>query len=122
MKKKIFAFIAVAVLAFMFSFSACRRPWQWPWQRQNEYVVAGSLIVSVKTEYKNAFLENEITIEDFNCEYIESIHYIAWYSTDIGGIQVQLKKEYENKIDEAIQSIGSLDFVFSVEKEKYKID
>ena len=113
MKKKIFAFIAVVVLAFMYSFSAC--------QMQDEYV-AGSLIVSVKTEYKNAFLENEITIEDFNCEYIDSIQYIAWYSTDIGGIQVQLKKEYENKIDEAIQSIGSLDFVFSVEKEKYKID
>ena len=83
-----------------------------------EYV-KGEFCVSIAPEYKNAFLEKQITAKDFKIdeEYIDAISYTLWNSdSEQGFIYVQLKEPYWNLLDEIMKSVNELDFVIFVEK------
>ncbi len=103
-----FTVFCVSLLCTM---SACKS--------RDEYV-NNRLAVSIAFEYKEFFLEEKFTVEDFNSAYIESIQYGPWYSNaggvEVGFIYVQLKEKYVKHIDKVMQSINELDFVTKVEK------
>ena len=110
MKKFMIIFTVVLLLCSIFTMTAC--------EGNNEYV-EGEFVVSIKSEYKNAFYEENFTVEDFKYEYIESIRYDVWYSNEqeeVGYIYVQLKEKYVEYINEVMQSVKQLDFVQNVER------
>jgi hypothetical protein len=73
--------------------------------------------VSIKTEYKDKFLAEEFTAEDFNWENFERIEYGTWNSTiepEIGFLTVYLKRHGKKRVEDAIEHIYKLEFVNGV--------
>lgn len=70
--------------------------------------------VSIKTEYKEKFLAEEFSIEDFAWDNIDKIEYGPWYgtlNTERGWITVYLKKHGKKEVKNAAKHFDSLPFV-----------
>lgn len=75
-----------------------------------------SVIVTIKSEYKDEFEEEKITIEDLLYDNIESIEYGEWdYEHDYGLITVYLKKTGKKQVEQAIKHFLTLEFVLTAE-------
>lgn len=102
----------IAILMSLFVFSACE-----------EKLPYGDfcddrVIVNIKQEYKDAFLSNSFTIDDFDWYNIEKISYLAWYDNIVpeqGYIIVYLKRHGKLEVRSAINHFTRLDFVSSAE-------
>jgi hypothetical protein len=77
-----------------------------------------SVSVSIKADFKDKFLSEEFSIDDFDWENVERIEYIIWYSTsdpEIGFLTVYLKEHGKKQVRDAIEHFNTLDFVDSAE-------
>ena len=83
----------------------------------NEKFSKESIIVTIKSEYKDEFLNNEFTFEDFNFENIKKIEYSAWNQASNNGVMIiYLKKTGKIYVNSAIKHFEKLDFVENVDK------
>lgn len=89
------------------------------WQFKEGYL-KDEFAAYIGADYKDAFLKEEFTVQDFQSEYIESIQYDTWYSNEnrpeVGVIYIQLKDHHYNKLDEVMEAVNDLPFVIKVEK------
>ena len=83
----------------------------------NEKFSKESIIVTIKSEYKDEFLNNEFTIEDFNFENIKRVEYSAWNETSNNGVMIiYLIKTGKRFVNSALKHFEKLDFVKNVDK------
>ncbi len=86
---------------------------------KDEYV-EDMFMAYIGADYKNLFMEQEITVDDFENEYIEKVDYDheVWYSNEpeMGVIYIKLKAQYKDKLDEVMKQVKDLSFVMDVEK------
>ena len=78
-----------------------------------------SVYVYVGLEYKDAFLEEQFTIEDFQWPNVERVDYrrgFDEYHPNKGTILVYLKEHGQKQVEEAIEHFKTLDFVEDAEK------
>ncbi|MBE7088009.1 MAG: hypothetical protein E7370_00590 [Clostridiales bacterium] len=76
--------------------------------------------ILVNEEYKEAFLNKEITIEDFCWKNVERVEYGNWYansSPECGGLTVYLINSGEIQVLNAMSYFNTLDFVYVAELE-----
>ena len=76
------------------------------------------VLVDVKEEYKEAFINKEITIEDFCWDNVERIEYGSWYektSPQSGSLKVYLINPGEWQVLNAVNHFNTLDFVYLAE-------
>ena len=68
--------------------------------------------VLIKMEYKNAFLEREFTVEDFQSKYIESIEYCYWddYRNE-GRLRIKLQTKQKKYLEDVMEEVNGLSFV-----------
>ena len=78
----------------------------------NKTYYVDRVIVVVKTEYKEKFLAEEFSVEDFEWSNVKKIE-SSWWSvaSDTGYITVLLKKHGKKRVDSAIKHFETLDFV-----------
>lgn len=103
----------IAILMSLFVFSACEEK-----PPYDDFVRDDRVIVYIKQEYKDAFLTNSFTIDDFDWSNIEKISYGDWYDNFIpeqGYIVVYLKRRGKLEVRFAINRFIQLDFVSSAE-------
>ena len=82
----------------------------------NEKYSLKYVFVCIKSEYKEKYLAEEITIEDFNWDNIDNIEYAFWsYESNHAWIYVYLKKQSPWAARRAMRHFESLDFVEFVE-------
>lgn len=73
--------------------------------------------VHIKKEYKDAYLEEQFKLEDFECDNIDSIEYIGWMDFyEEGAITVYLKEPGERQVLKIMEQLSDLDFVAEVSK------
>ena len=83
----------------------------------NEKFSKDSVIVTIKSEYKDEFINKEFTCEEFNFENIKKIEYGVWNETSNKGvIIIYLKKSGKLYINSAIKHFTNLDFVENADK------
>lgn len=116
-------FMSCLILIFLctFSFGCIKDKNENEDENKNKYV-EGEFLVGIVAAYKETFLNEEFTFDDFGGEYVESIQYNCWYYTldpESGWITVHLKDEYKDKLDEVMQEVSEKDFVEYVEKNWY---
>ena len=80
------------------------------------------VLVDVKEEYKEAFINKEITIEDFCWDNVERIEYGSWnenLSPEYGVITVYLINSGEIQVLNAMNRFNRLNFVYIAEPITY---
>ncbi len=103
--KKIIA-MGVVVIMCLVVFTGCKTEF-----------ATDKVSVSVTTEYKDKFLGEEFTAEDFNWGNVERIEYGTWHSTiepEVGYFTVYLKKHGKKHVNAAVEHFKTLVFVESV--------
>lgn len=74
------------------------------------------ILVMVKSDYKDKFLNKEFTISDFQYENVESFKYGVFFEKDnLGLLSIYLKKGGVREVNKALKHFEKLDFVESVE-------
>ncbi len=91
--------------------------------RNRSKYATDSLYVSVKADYKDKFLNQEFSPEDFGENYVEYIGYRSWVDgnpdegkTGHGVVYVKLKTNDWFHYKKAVRSFESLSFVMKTEK------
>lgn len=109
MFKRIGSIAIVTVMMFsLFLFTSCSRK-----------EIVDRIAILVKTEYKNEFLSEEISLADFEWENAERIEYYEWYDAwgeedapEVGYMILFLKKHGKKQVYAAIEHCSKLDFVY----------
>lgn len=79
------------------------------------------VLVSIKSEYKEAYLKGEITVESFEWDNIKEINFPEWSDLmNTAVFDVKLKKSGKQYVQEARNHFKTLDFVESVDYEGYQ--
>ena len=77
-----------------------------------EEICKDRVLVTVKAEFREKFLAEEFSVEDFKWENVESIEYGVWYDkSSQGHLVVYLKKHGESRVKKAIKHFKTLEFV-----------
>lgn len=82
-----------------------------------EDIVKDRVSVGIKEEYKEKFMAEEFTAEDFGWDNIEKIEYNTWHSTmdpERGFLTIHLKKHGKKNVYAAVEHFKKLEFVESV--------
>ena len=70
------------------------------------------VVVEIGSKYKEQFLSENFTVEDFKWSNIEKIKYRTWYEfSDTASIYVYLKRQGRKQVYEAVDHLNTLDFV-----------
>jgi len=68
--------------------------------------------VTIKSAFKEKFLAEEFSVEDFEWDNVEKIEYGEWYENiSTGGIVIYLKKHGRQQVLDAIDYLKKLDFI-----------
>ena len=122
--RKVFKVVAITafileyvLLVGLFSFAGIAS-----YRNRSKYAI-DSLYVSVKADYKEKFLNQEFSPEDFGENYVEYIGYRFWVDgksdegeTGHGVVYVKLKTNDWFHYKKAVRSFESLPFVIKTEK------
>ena len=80
----------------------------------NDDYVTDSVIVTIGAEFRDVFLAEEFTIEDFEWDNVESIVYMNWNeNASIGFMLIRLKRHGRRRVRNAIRHFETLEFVES---------
>ena len=77
---------------------------------------SNELSVHISEEYKDDYMNQRFTVEDFDCKYIESIRYDMTNEVGDSVICVTVKDKYTNRLKRVIRNVERLEFVSKVEK------
>jgi len=109
MLKKIIGIGVLVIMIFSVGlFSACKK------DDTNEEFALDCVSVLIKAEYREKFLAEEFTVEDFEWDNIDRIEYRTWYdniSEPCGGMVVYLKEKGREQVIAAVEHFKTLDFV-----------
>mgnify|MGYP004466979517 FL=1 len=122
--RKVFKFVAITaftleyvLLVGLFSLAGIAN-----YRNRTKYAT-DSLYVSIKADYKEKFINQEFSPEDFGVSYVEYIGYRFWVDgnpdegeTGHGVIYVKLKSNDRFHYKKAVRSFESLPFVLKTEK------
>jgi len=105
-KKKIFRkLLLIGVIAIMALgvFTGC--------ERRPEFVT-DQVWVSINAEFRDKFLAEEFTVEDFEWDNVERMVYNIWYdSLSVGCMTVYLKEHGRRQVLNAVEHFNTLKFV-----------
>lgn len=82
-----------------------------------EDIATDRVNVSIKAEYKEKFLAEAFSIDDFAWDNIDKIEYGTWYGTlnpERGWITVHLKKHGKKEVKNAAKHFEGLSFVSEI--------
>ena len=105
MKKKIMSVIMSIVMLFgmAFSFVGCQ---------EDETLCLNFFLVTIKGEYKEKFIQESFTSEDFQWDNILRIEYRGWQDYyNRGDAAIYLKKHGEKRVKEAVEHFKTLEFI-----------
>ena len=122
--RKVFKVVAITafileyvLLVGLFSFAGIAN-----YRNRSKYAT-DSLYVSIKADYKEKFINQEFSSEDFGASYVEYIGYRFWDDgnpdegeTGHGVLYVKLKTNDWFHYKKAVRSFESLSFVIKTEK------
>ncbi len=76
-----------------------------------------SIIIEIKSDYKNEYVNRLFTLSDFQFENVKSFTYSQWYEENNRGFMfIHLNKTGKKEVNKALAHFETLDFVKSVEK------
>lgn len=76
-----------------------------------------AIIIEIKSDCKNEFINKEFKIDDFDFDNIETFSYSKWYDTkNRGYLFIYLKKTGKKEVEEALKHFKQLSFVEECEK------
>ena len=108
MKKKIMSVAMSIVMLFgmAFSFAGCQ---------EDETLCLNWFLVTIKGDYKEKFLQETFTSEDFQWDNIQWVQYREWSDYyNRGNAAIYLKKHGENHVKEAVEHFKTLEFISEV--------
>ena len=68
------------------------------------------ITISIKSDYRDEFLNREFGLDDFNYKNVKSFSYSEWYN-DSGFIFISLKKTGKMEVERAMKHFEKLYFV-----------
>lgn len=79
-------------------------------------IVLDCVTVMIKAEYKDRFIAEDFTIDEFKWDNTESIEYLYWFEkSSTGCMTVRLKKHGKKQVKDAVRHFNTLEFVESAE-------
>ena len=107
MKKLLKLFTLFVVIALVASISSCYK----------EEFREDCFLIEIKGEYKEAYVEKQITVKNFDFGNVKSLLYSQWNELDeTGYIYVFLENEGKEEIEKAIEESKKLDFISDARK------
>ncbi len=76
------------------------------------------IIISIKSDYRDEFLNREFGLDDFNYKNVKSFSYSEWYN-DSGFIFIRLKRTGKIEVKRAMKHFEKLYFVEFCSKSAY---
>ena len=107
MKKLLKLFMLFIVVALAASTSSCYQ----------EEFREDCFLIEIKGEYKEAYIEKQITVKNFNFGNVKSLLYSQWNEPDeTGYIYVFLENEGKEEIEKAIEEVKKIEFISDARK------
>lgn len=76
------------------------------------------IIISIKSDYRDEFINREFELDDFNYKNVKSFSYSEWYN-DSGFIFISLKRTGKMEVERAMKHFEKLYFVEFCSKSAY---
>ena len=76
------------------------------------------IIISIKSDYRDEFINREFGLDDFNYKNVKSFSYSEWYN-DSGFIFISLKRTGKMEVERAMKHFEKLYFVKYCSKSAY---
>jgi len=92
----------------------CNTCWMW---KKPKYA-NDKIIISIKSDYRDEFLNREFGLDDFNYKNVKSFSYSEWYN-DSGFIFISLKRTGKMEVERAMKHFEKLYFVEFCSKSAY---
>jgi len=68
--------------------------------------------VAIKADFRDKYLAEEFSVEDFEWDNVEKIEYLGWSDNiSTGGMKIYLKKHGRRQVLDAVEHFKKLDFV-----------
>ena len=92
----------------------CNTCWMW---KKPKYA-NDKIIISIKSDYRDEFINREFGLDEFNYKNVKSFSYSEWYN-DSGFIFISLKRTGKMEVERAMKHFEKLYFVKFCSKSAY---